>query len=234
MNAVTGDAGSNIPGGKQQYRVVWDVLEDVDELYSAEFFVEATIKEDGSTITIDPSLKNKFTNVLAFNSGLIETPFGVRYALIYNEKFGVYGAARFGADVDGYYLNYFLEENQNRTMYVDSIESSYYESTFSFIGGLLLNVSQKQNYCTYVYAGVGYGQWASYEREFYVDFDYLDINNNPQHEENTEISKGADYGFEFEYGVLMTTKRLSFGLGLTHMIGWDFQTNGVASFGLKF
>ncbi|MGB4293640.1 MAG: hypothetical protein WBJ37_12255 [Bacteroidales bacterium] len=43
LKSVTGDVGDMIPGGKDEYWAVWDVLKDVDELKSAEFIVRAEL-----------------------------------------------------------------------------------------------------------------------------------------------------------------------------------------------
>lgn len=44
--AVIGDVGGNIRGGKSYYTIVWDVFEDVDEVGSAEFFIKVELMED--------------------------------------------------------------------------------------------------------------------------------------------------------------------------------------------
>ena len=46
--SITGDVGYKIKGGKVEYKAVWDVLKDVDELTSAEFFVKIELMEDYS------------------------------------------------------------------------------------------------------------------------------------------------------------------------------------------
>lgn len=43
LRSVSGDTGDNVPGGKSEYWVIWDVLKDVDELKSAEFIVRAEL-----------------------------------------------------------------------------------------------------------------------------------------------------------------------------------------------
>ena len=50
LRTVTGDVGDNIKGGQSEYKAVWDVLKDVDELTNAEFFVKIELKNDGSTL----------------------------------------------------------------------------------------------------------------------------------------------------------------------------------------
>lgn len=46
LRSVSGDLGENIVGGKNEYWIIWDVLKDVDELNSVEFFVKAELTRD--------------------------------------------------------------------------------------------------------------------------------------------------------------------------------------------
>ena len=50
LKTVNGDVGDNVKGGEKEYKAVWDVLKDVDELTNAEFFVRSELKDDGSTL----------------------------------------------------------------------------------------------------------------------------------------------------------------------------------------
>lgn len=50
LKSITGDVGDYIIGGKKEYKAVWDVLQDIDELTNAKFFVKIEIKDDSSTI----------------------------------------------------------------------------------------------------------------------------------------------------------------------------------------
>lgn len=45
-NSLSGDYGDNVIGGRADYMVLWDVLKDVDELKSAEFFIQAELIKD--------------------------------------------------------------------------------------------------------------------------------------------------------------------------------------------
>jgi hypothetical protein len=54
-NSLSGDFGDNIVGGRADYMVLWDVLKDVDELKSAEFFVKAELLRDLSVKAEDLS-----------------------------------------------------------------------------------------------------------------------------------------------------------------------------------
>jgi hypothetical protein len=44
--AVIGDVGGNIMGGKSYYTIVWDVFEDVEEVVNPEFFVRVELEKD--------------------------------------------------------------------------------------------------------------------------------------------------------------------------------------------
>lgn len=48
LKSVSGDIGENIVGGKNEYWILWDVLKDVNELNSVEFFVKAELTRDFS------------------------------------------------------------------------------------------------------------------------------------------------------------------------------------------
>lgn len=46
MNSIVGDFGENIIGGRADYMIIWDVLKDIPELKSAEFFIKAELVKD--------------------------------------------------------------------------------------------------------------------------------------------------------------------------------------------
>lgn len=50
LTSISGDFGDNVPGGRSQYMILWDVLKDVEELVSVEFFVRAELMHDKSFI----------------------------------------------------------------------------------------------------------------------------------------------------------------------------------------
>lgn len=61
LKSITGDVGDFVIGGKNEYKVIWDVLKDVDELTNAKFFVKIEIKDDSSTIKSEKTKgKSKF------------------------------------------------------------------------------------------------------------------------------------------------------------------------------
>lgn len=43
LTSISGDFGDNVPGGRSRYMILWDVLKDVEELISVEFFVRAEL-----------------------------------------------------------------------------------------------------------------------------------------------------------------------------------------------
>ena len=43
LRSISGDAGDQIPGGKPEYWVVWDVLKDVEEVKSVDFIIRAEL-----------------------------------------------------------------------------------------------------------------------------------------------------------------------------------------------
>jgi hypothetical protein len=50
LTSISGDFGDNVTGGRSQYMILWDVLKDVEELVSVEFFVRAELMHDKSFI----------------------------------------------------------------------------------------------------------------------------------------------------------------------------------------
>jgi len=46
MNSLVGDFGDNVTGGRTDYMIIWDVLKDIPELKSAEFFIKAELVKD--------------------------------------------------------------------------------------------------------------------------------------------------------------------------------------------
>jgi hypothetical protein len=79
--SLSGDIGENITGGRSEYTIIWDVLKDVEELISAEFFVRADLKDKRSEITINWS-KQKAYGLLAVAVGPNNLQGGLRLALL--------------------------------------------------------------------------------------------------------------------------------------------------------
>lgn len=57
LNSLSGDFGENVIGGRDDYMILWDVLKDVNELNSVEFFIRADIVKDLSAV--QPVLRSK-------------------------------------------------------------------------------------------------------------------------------------------------------------------------------
>jgi hypothetical protein len=60
LNSLAGDFGDNVVGGRDDYMVLWDVLKDIDELKSAEFFVKAELIKDLSAKPLEVFDTTKF------------------------------------------------------------------------------------------------------------------------------------------------------------------------------
>jgi hypothetical protein len=73
LNSLSGDFGENIIGGRDSYLILWDVLKDVDELNSAEFFIKAELVKDLSEPVADNSPRSKVKGKFYFLLGF-ETP----------------------------------------------------------------------------------------------------------------------------------------------------------------
>jgi hypothetical protein len=63
LESISGDAGNQVPGGKPEYWVVWDVLKDVDELKSAEFIVRAELLKSTTTQDLAVNRNNETTDI---------------------------------------------------------------------------------------------------------------------------------------------------------------------------
>ncbi len=221
LKTVSGDVGDNIKGGKEEYQATWDVLSDIDELTSAEFFVKSELKKDGSTIKINPGLsKNKW--FVAFNSGLIYTQFGIKagymknwggYVSIRYSPFGYTYSDAYLTDADGIYLE---DAEGYLISYTGDLAYNYNwnnYSLFSFSGGISKRIFDN-NIKLHVYGGAGLGVWGYYD--YYEDW-YDDSTG----EYFTENFWGTDdVGFEFELGLAGSYKKFMFSAGMANMIGW--------------
>lgn len=168
LNAVTGDVGENIPGGKSEYRAIWDVLKDVDELSTAEFFVEAKEKDNGATINIKPTINNEHKFFVAFNSSTV-LPFGFRVGILSN--WGGYAALRLGTVYSNYsstYSKQYQDEIDNQydmwsdnDSYTENTEDS--ETGFSFNAGVSKRIINNTDFQFHLYSGMGFGYWSAYQ-----------------------------------------------------------------------
>ncbi len=59
LNSLSGDFGENVIGGRDDYMILWDVLKDIDDLTSAEFFIRAELVKDLSDKPTDNTFKSK-------------------------------------------------------------------------------------------------------------------------------------------------------------------------------
>jgi len=98
MNTLVGDFGENITGGREDYMIIWDVLKDISELKSAEFFIKAELVKD---LSIKPENLSNAKSVFpgADLSLLLSTSFpgphiGLR--ICYMGSFGVSGQLLYG------------------------------------------------------------------------------------------------------------------------------------------
>jgi hypothetical protein len=85
--SLSGDWGENVVGGKSEYMVLWDVLKDVDELKSAEFFVNAEmVKGSSRPVKVDtmPLLPRKFHALFVYGGANNGQKFGGMIGLMGN------------------------------------------------------------------------------------------------------------------------------------------------------
>lgn len=72
LESISGDAGDQVPGGKPEYWVIWDVLKDVDDLKSADFIVRAELLKalPGKEATVDKTAEKAVNSSNSLNSDL--------------------------------------------------------------------------------------------------------------------------------------------------------------------
>lgn len=106
LRSVSGDIGENIVGGKDEYWIIWDVLKDVEELNSVEFFVKAELTKD-----LSPGTRTRTTTTPSEPKGWDKKRFsimpvvslpGPRLGLMigYNGSFGVAASVAYGKIVE--------------------------------------------------------------------------------------------------------------------------------------
>jgi hypothetical protein len=81
--SLSGDFGENVPGGRSEYAIIWDVLKDVEELTSVEFFVRADLAGNRSALPINWS-KQKAYGFLTAAVGHNNFQGGLRISLLNN------------------------------------------------------------------------------------------------------------------------------------------------------
>lgn len=193
LQFVTGDVGSNIPGGKQEYKVVWDVLKEVDELTSAEFFVDIVLKKapDNKPVANKQVLHPWWVST---NSTIMQ-PFGVRLGYVGN--WGAYVAFRYGdlgfdvENVNAAYNTYVSPYTDDNNVYHEEVNingaygmtsrlySDYY-STFAVTAGVTKRLYNQNRIELHIYAGAGVSNWDfTYEYGEYQGWFFWDPDPKP-------------------------------------------------------
>jgi len=114
LNSLSGDFGENIIGGRDSYMILWDVLKDVEELNSAEFFVKAELVKDLSEAAADNSLRSNVKGKFHLFPGF-EVP-GLKGAL----RVGYLGS--FGVSVGLNYGNIPILKEYEDNVYYDGFD----------------------------------------------------------------------------------------------------------------
>ena len=207
LKSVTGDVGF-VEYGKKEYKIVWDVLAEIDGLETAEFFIELIpIKKNGAKIWVSPGLYSKKWFV-GYNAAPIFTQFGLRFGRTSTLWiFGGYVATRFGA---GFYRDYTYGGNNIVT------------PLFSATAGFTARVINYKKFRFDIYYGIGFGMWGGYINE-----DYSYYNANPSY-----TLGNNETGIELEYGLMFTYKRIYTTFGVTHKSGYWWDTDAVLGLGL--
>lgn len=194
LKSITGDVGKNIPGGKDSYKITWDVLKDVDELNSAEFFVKIEVvnKKEKNDVTNNEKpvdlLDKPFYG--GYNMSFI-LPIGLKYG--YLRKWGYFVSARFGSVAytdNEYYFDRAIFTSpesfasDSADIYDYSSDTSYQNNSFyrTFGYSIDLGISRRiingENLKLHLYGSVGVGFWCSDGYNNYED-SYYYWNDNP-------------------------------------------------------
>lgn len=97
LNSLSGDVGENITGGRGGYMILWDVLKDVDELTSAEFFIKAELVKDLSEAQVDNSFRSQVKGKFHLFFGIeVPGPKGA-FRVGYIGSFGISVGLNYGA-----------------------------------------------------------------------------------------------------------------------------------------
>jgi hypothetical protein len=64
---ISGDVGEQVAGGKSEYWALWDVLKDIDELKSVEFYVIAELVNKSPVLSSDKTSSKKNENPTGWN-----------------------------------------------------------------------------------------------------------------------------------------------------------------------
>lgn len=210
LKSVTGDVGF-VENGKAEYKIVWDVLNEIDGLNTAEFSIELVpIKKNGARILVSPGLYSRKWFV-GYNAAPIFTPVGLRFGRTSTLWiFGGYVATRFGVGLN--------KDNEDEEPTTDLL--------FSGTIGITSRIINYRKFRLDLYFGGGVGIWGGYVyipnySYSYEDIDYYEYGNN-------------DVGLELEYGLMFSYKRFYTTLGATHNIGWNVNTDATLGVGYFF
>lgn len=240
LMSVTGDVGDNISGGQGQYKITWDVLKDVDELNSAEFFIKIEMKKDGSSVKpIKPIAHNKWAvgYNLSFN-----LPIGFRISYLGN--WGGYFGFRTGTVwndgyISKYYYAYNTEADYNNGTYLSDYYYSEYDwdyNQYSELGvsinlGVTKRLINKPNFQLHTYAGFGFGYWGQYSdhNTYYYDLwtvdptysgswysSYYDNWGYMDHVEENTTTYTIWGDIDLEFGGYLNFKRVSTNVGFSY------------------
>jgi hypothetical protein len=197
LKSVTGDVGNNIKGGKGEYKIVWNVLNEVKTLESAEFFINIEKKKLGSSTTFSMPMAKAELHPWFVSAQLYQS---------YGLKAGYF--KNWGAFVN------FTFYNDNS--YTDEDNYSYTKHKF-FILGVSKRVYYNDRSRFYTTIGIG--------NNFYTDdvkYDYYDFFDNSQHTGDYIVKENhflANVGFTYKI------KRLLINLDLIYNFSSSYNYN---------
>jgi hypothetical protein len=92
--SIDGDVGQNVPGGKSNYTITWDVFDDFEQVGGVEFIIKVTLMKEADAPKDEGFKRGTYAGI----AGSTLSPFGLSAGSL--KKFGFYGSARMGTNND--------------------------------------------------------------------------------------------------------------------------------------
>lgn len=254
LKSVTGDVGDSICGGQDKYKITWDVLKDVDELNSAEFFIKIKMKNNKATVKPMQAIEEKKW-VLGVNTST-KLPIGGRIS--YMDNWGGYfgfriGATRSFSNTTKFHYPYLTKDDYDNGIYDDRCINTniinnydYYDIGISLNIGVMKRIINKNENDLFIYAGAGFGYWGTWTYDFTSKSDiWIENQNYPYrwynsnegtwgyYENVVSVTHSEDVlgNIDIETGLYLSLNRIYFNLGTSFSEG---TTDVVLGIGYSF
>jgi hypothetical protein len=86
LNSLSGDFGTNVSGGRNDYLIIWDALKDIDEIKSVDFTIRAELVKDNLQYKSDFAIpiKEKKLSLLLIAQLPDQPKFGIKFCILKN------------------------------------------------------------------------------------------------------------------------------------------------------